>query len=86
MTLTKLSALAPSANNQVFTQVVSNRSIRFGDLVKSTGFDRTVTKQALQELEQANLIAEKNAGIEDFNIYFVTADGLEAEREVRRYE
>lgn len=83
--LSTLSVLAPGANNQVFMQVVSHRSIRFDELMKSTGFDRDVTKQALQELEKAHLIQEKGAGVEDFNIYFVTADGLELDREVRRY-
>jgi predicted transcriptional regulator len=83
--LIKLSVLANRANNQVFNQVVNNRSIRFSELISNTGLNRDETKQALRELKNASLIEETGVPIEDFKIYYITAAGLETSREARRY-
>ena len=40
-------------------------------------------EHALQSLKDADLIKEKTAPIEDFNTYYVTAGGLDAERKLR---
>jgi predicted transcriptional regulator len=83
--LNKLSVLANKDNIKVFDQVIEHRSIRFKELIRRTGLTRAETKQALRVLKSASLIDEKGAPIEDFNTYYVTATGLEASREVRRY-
>lgn len=83
--LIKLSVLANRANNQVFNQVVNNRSIRFSDLINNTGLNRDETKRALLELKNASLIDETGAPIDDFKTYYITATGLETSREARRY-
>ncbi len=43
-------------------------------------------EDAVKKLKDADLIKERTAPIEDFNTYYVTADGLTAERQLRLAE
>jgi hypothetical protein len=69
---------------KVFSQVVNDRLVRFGDLLKQTGVDRDEAKEALQKLKQFSLVAENSSAIDDFATFYITAKGLEADRQVRR--
>jgi DNA-binding HxlR family transcriptional regulator len=84
--INKLSSLAKPTARLVFGQVVKNRTIRFGDLVKQVpAIDQAVAREDLRGLEQANLIAKKSSAVEDFTTYYVTADGLEASRKISNW-
>lgn len=50
----------------------------FADVVQKKVAD------AVQQLKTAKLIDERPASIEDFNTYYVTENGLNAERELRQ--
>lgn len=41
-------------------------------------------EQALIKLQEADLIKERRTPIEDFNTYYVTAEGLNAGKQLRR--
>jgi len=80
-----LALLAAPVVRLVFERVLKNRSIRFGDLIKQVeqvdpNVDRRQAKATLDQLQNAHLIKEKGSALEDFNTYYVTADGLEASR------
>jgi hypothetical protein len=45
---------------------------------------RQQVEDAVRRLMDADLIKERSAAIEDFNSYYVTADGLSTARELRR--
>ncbi len=73
----------------VFDQVVKKRRIRFRDLLKQLEsvdhpLDRGTAKEMLNRLKMAQLISEEVSSIEDWNTYFLTADGLEASREMKK--
>jgi len=81
-----LSMLAVPTVRLVFEQVVKNRSIRLGELIERVRpkVDRENVEEMLRELKDAELIKEKGSAIEEFNTYYVTANGLEANQEVKR--
>ena len=82
MDLATLSLLSDPIARRIFEHVVKMRSIRFEELAKRVQpeVDRQLTKAMLQKLEQAQLISEKGASLDDYTTYYVTADGLEASR------
>lgn len=77
-----LSKLTTPMVRPIFKLVVKNRSIRFGELARQVEpeVNREQAKITLKELKDAHLIKEKGSAVEDFNTYYVTADGLEASR------
>jgi hypothetical protein len=83
---------------RVFDEVVKKRRVQLKDLRESVGSvdlggtpeEGTVEpivqaqiEDAVQKLKSAKLIEERQAPIKDFNTYYVTASGLNAERELR---
>ena len=78
--LTTLSALAAPSAREIFKQIVNRRTVRFNDLVQLAG-GREPAKQAIKLLIGASLVKEESSGLEDFNTYYVTAQGLEASRQ-----
>jgi predicted transcriptional regulator len=78
--LETLTLLSEPATRRVFEHVVKNRSIRLEELMRQLDIDRDHARTTLRQLQRAQLINEKGAGIEDFNTYYVTADGLAASR------
>lgn len=74
-------ALAKPLTRQILRAVVRNKSVRLPDLV-STEVSHDVALAAIKELTEARLIKENKAPIVDLNTYFVTADGLAANRQV----
>lgn len=84
--LATFALLAKPLNRQLFETVVKERSIRFADLLRRASIpdnNRDNARLALQELKDARLIKElaPMQNFEDFNTYYVTADGLEASRQ-----
>lgn len=83
-----LAVLTGLATRVVFDLVVSNRSIRFGELLKKlqqtkrSEVGRESAIKSLEELKTAGLIDEKSSSVQDWSTYYVTADGLEASRKV----
>jgi hypothetical protein len=74
----------------VFKEILKNRSAVFRDLLGSVRRlssneedSRLQVENAVTQLKAADLIEERRAPIEDFNSYYVTADGLTAERQLR---
>ena len=83
--MNNLSLLAEPTARLIFNKVVEKRRIRFGDLVKKPpSVNQTEARKYLDKLENANLISKKGSPVEDFIIYFVTADGLTASRKLRQ--
>ncbi len=78
--------LADEATRKVFGMVVDQRKVRFKDLQESLHLDREEAKSKLKDLKEAHLIEERAAPLEDFSLYYVTAEGIEAARELRRRE
>ena len=78
----------------VFEEVVKKRSVLFKELRQSLGkaaefpegAEKSQIENAVQVLKEADLIKERTSPIEDFNTYYVTADGLTAERQLRLAE
>jgi hypothetical protein len=73
----------------IFTEILRNRSAIFKDLLGAVGRaigggeeSRRQVEAAVSQLKEADLIKERTTPIEDFNSYYVTADGLAAEREL----
>ena len=75
-------ALSEPVAHRVFEEVVQNRLIRMGALLKRVEdvADRQSIRKTLEALKEAQLIAEKPSAVEDFTTYYVTAEGLEASR------
>jgi hypothetical protein len=86
--------LSNDVTKLVFKAVLKNRSILFKELRESLGKtpelaagpDKTQLENAVKILKDADLIKERIAPIEDFNAYYVTANGLSAERQLRLAE
>lgn len=82
-----LAVLAEPMARVLFEQVAKNRSIRFEQLLKRVQFlystlSREDARATLQQLKNAQLIGEISSPIEDFNTYYITAEGLEAGRKI----
>lgn len=75
---------------QVFKNILEKRSVLFKEILASqgqkTGEERERLEDAVKVLKKAELIKERSAPIEDFNTYYITADGLSVARELRRAE
>lgn len=73
---------------EVFKTVAKNRSVLFKELYQALGKDlgKTKVEEAVRQLKDADLIKERVAPIEDFNTYYVTADGLTVEKQLRLAE
>ena len=85
---------------KVLTKVADMRSLRFKEILDYLDPDskekftdpeskeqkhlREQVENAVKVLMDAELIKERSAPIEDFNSYYVTADGLSTARELRR--
>lgn len=74
----------------VFQEVLKKRSVLFKELRDSisknseaANAEKPAIENAVKKLQEANLIKERRTSIEDFNTYYVTANGLSAERELR---
>ena len=84
--------LSDTLVKNVFEAILKNRSAIFKELITATGKkaddpdDRRVVEDAVARLKDAALIKECPASIEDFNSYYVTSDGLGAERQLRLAE
>jgi hypothetical protein len=81
--------LSDKVVQSVFKAILENRSAIFKELLASLGKkpddpdDRKQIESAVSQLKDADLIKERTAPIEDFNSYYVTSDGLNAERQLR---
>lgn len=85
--LFSLAVLAEPLARVLFEQVAKNRSIRFEQLLKRVHFlyatlTREDAKALLQQLKNAQLIGEISSPVEDFNTYYITAEGLAACRKI----
>jgi len=79
--------LTSVAARHVFTAVAKSRLISFKDLVRVrtvAGEDREQIKKSLEVLKNADLIKEEAAPVKDFSKFYVTANGLRAERQLQR--
>jgi hypothetical protein len=91
--LTLSALLANGVVVSVFKEVLKNRSALFRDVVNSVGRKsnlpshtaKTEVENAVLLLKDADLIRENTAPIEDFTSYYVTAKGLNAERQLKQY-
>lgn len=71
---------------KVFSAVAEERKIRFEDLLGSLHMDREDTLERLGRLEEAGLLKRRESAeeIEDRRWYYVTAEGLTWEPELRK--
>lgn len=77
--------LSDHATRHLFERVVSSRMVRLRELVgPDAGIDQDTALRKLGELEKMGLIDEKRSALPELTTYFVTADGLDLERKLRR--
>jgi hypothetical protein len=72
---------------EVFKTIVEKRSLLFKEILASLDKKdgkRKELEDAVEALKGAELIKERSSPVQDFNSYYVTADGLTAARELRR--
>lgn len=81
---TQLAILENKQSLEIFKQVVKNRSIGFKELVSRANVTKENARLNLKELQAHHLIEEQvsSSDIDDYNTFYVTADGLEASRKV----
>jgi hypothetical protein len=77
------STLLDPFNFKVFNAVANARKIALRDLWKSVGSEDRVS-ESVEKLSTAGLIKEEPASLRDFSTLYVTAEGLNAERQIRR--
>jgi len=70
----------------LFETIVKERRINYRDLRQSIDLDEEDTSERLERLKEAKLIEAKSAPVKDFETYYVTANGLSVERELRRQD
>jgi hypothetical protein len=82
--------LSDPVTRRVFELIAKNRTVKYKELwrdAESTTGNYSDVKaeldERLEQLKHARLIAEESAPIADFNIYYLTADGLSVERRLR---
>lgn len=68
----------------LFEEIVKKRSVRFAELVSDDDADQDQALEALELLENEELIGERPASLRDWTTYFVTASGLGASRALKR--
>jgi DNA-binding HxlR family transcriptional regulator len=77
--------LLDDATRQLFERVARLRMVRLRELVSpEAGIDQNTALRKLGELEKMGLIDEKRSPVPELTTYFVTADGLDMERKLRR--
>ena len=88
MTHNVFSVLGSDANRRVFKAVAKARTIRVKDLGEALNMDNEDVLKALDELEAADLVEIREAPehLEGFRTSYPTAEGLSAQRELRRLE
>lgn len=72
---------------EIFNQVVKNKKIRFNDLIKQihgTTITEEKAKHSLNALERAGLITKKGEKTGIYTIYYITKNGLQANRKIRQ--
>ncbi len=80
---TKTSTLLSNLTTRgVFEAVAKPRTISFRDLKRNFADDDL--QKSITLLKQADLIGEKTAVINDFNTFYVTANGLSAAQALRQ--
>jgi predicted transcriptional regulator len=77
-------ALVNPINYEVFNVVAQARKIPRKDLWEAVHEPEEEVSQSLNELQKAGLIKKEPASLEDFSVYYVTGEGLIAERLIRR--
>jgi hypothetical protein len=91
-TLNLATVLSSDLPKNVFKEILKNRSALFKDIRASVSENQLPNvgvkeiERAVKTLVDASLVKERSAPIEDFNTYYVTADGLGVERMLRRGE
>lgn len=75
--------LADQKIRDTFELIASVRKIRLKDLLDRLHASKEDASVRLIRLKDANLIEEEKASVEDFNTYYVTADGLSVERKLK---
>jgi hypothetical protein len=78
------SLFSDSMTRNLFETIVKERKINYRDLIETVNFEGQDPAERLEKLEQAHLIATSTAPLKDFETYYVTANGLSVERELRR--
>ncbi len=78
--------LADPLTLRIFELIAVRRRLRFEELAKLLGKDVAYQdmSERLKQLVQARLLAVASAPIADFDIYYVTANGLYTDRQLRR--
>lgn len=82
---------------EVLSIISENKSIRFEKLLKNISIkssrskflydsdDRKKIKECLEILESKNFIKKNPSVVEDFDVYYITAKGLEASRRLPKF-
>jgi hypothetical protein len=81
-TSTMLELMSDKQLLTVFKRVAERRSANLTELSGSDSIDDTANQ--MQTLLRKNLVAEKPAPLKAFSTYYITSDGLEMERKLKR--
>jgi len=79
--------LQDTVARKVLEAIAREKKLQFRDLSKVFQLEHIEGKdasKALELLKTAGLIGEETAPIADFHTYYVTAEGLSTERQLRR--
>ena len=78
--------LAKPLMKEVLKEIVKTQAVLLKDLVNRIPQGKSEVTKALSELKRAELIKERQAPLDDFNTYYVTAEGLQAHSRLRGLE
>jgi hypothetical protein len=83
-----ITILADNLTRTLFERIARERRITYKDLLEAvkSSVNPDAAEPRLDQLRAAHLIEEQEAPLKDFRTYFVTANGLSAERELRRQQ
>lgn len=71
---------------RIFYAIARKRRISMGDLLRTIDTPPEQAQKILERLKGIHLIEESSAPLREWNTYFVTADGLSAERALERLD
>ncbi len=80
-TVTEL--LTDATKRKIFQFIAQNRKVRRTEFTRIFGKEDSKSCEKLSELLEANMIGKESAPISDFDSYYITADGLFADRQLR---
>lgn len=74
--------LADPMTRDTFKHIAKARHIQLRDLSDRIHAEQAAVKEHVQKLERQGLVAHKRSALPSLTTYYITSDGLRAERQV----